>query len=211
VLDHRPLRAPLATQIELAADGRLRVYRYSAERLEIAFHTEKRLESGVAERFFARFAAAEDERVEFPGSGVEQGDPFHLAIGRREQPPLVRSGLEQRASEDVRAAVAELLELGEGLAPAAGPVRAYLRAEPIEARRLAKLRAAQKVRFHTAAELGARLGAGVQRALAGARAFHALEQDQESALSAFEELGRELFVLDGEAGYQITLYTTKLP
>jgi hypothetical protein len=211
VLDHRPLREPLATQIELAPDGRLHVYRYSVQRLEIALHAEQRIEPSVAERFFAPFAGAESERVEYTGTGVEQGDPFSLRLARRAQPALERTGLVHLASEEVRAAVAELLALGQGLVPAPGPARVHLRAEPIEPRRLAKLRAAQRVRFHTVAELTAQLGPAVQRAVAGPRAFHALEKDQESVLPVLEELGRELFVLDGEAGYQLASFTTKSP
>jgi len=202
------MREPLATQVELTPSGEILVYRYSAERREIEVRAAGRLDPAKAERVFAQFADADAEHVAFSGSGVEQGDQFHLRLARRDRPALERSGFVHLADDDVRAAVDELLALGRGLttAPSAS---AWLRTETIEPKRLAKMRAAQKVRFLSISELPAQLGPTVKRALATPRAFVALDKDQELVLPKLVELGPELFVLEGDAGYQLTLYTEK--
>lgn len=209
ILDVTPFGDPVAVSVVLRGDAESEVVRYSPPQLTISAVRRGVLPEGA----FARLRAAADApafraALSQEGNGgtrVEEGDLFRLAVESGGRPA---AGLVSKAAPAVQGFIKEVLALEEHLTRVP-PAEAYLRSERIEPGRLEAIRRRGLVRLAPLGELPPDLRPAVAQAAEQPLRFHPLSRAQYDRLLTQCSVGHELFLVVGDAGHQLTLFSAR--
>jgi hypothetical protein len=211
-LDFRPFTDPTSTFLTLRGDGQAQALRYSPYQMTVGSFSQGTLPQQEVTRLVAKtrepaFREAL-QRKDYSGAGLSRGDQFYLSLEAQGGEAREAFGFVPDAPEAVRAFIADLLALAKRLEPAI-LAEAYLTSRPIEPERLTRLRSAGKVRLVPVSEFPVDLQPIITRAIRRSRDFHALSRAQYEQLLKWSSQGHDLFVLDGDLGYQQSLYQSR--
>lgn len=209
LLDFNPFTDPLSINLHLNGDGSAQLVRYSRYRLEVATINAGHIPvADLHELISARRSdiAAAFRRRSFGGEGAERGDQFYLSIRSAELSGECAGYIDDTPA-GVRTLIPLLIELADRLPPAAR-APAYVRGEPIERKRKQILLRAGRLRFNQLTQFPSDLQSSLRTVIANPRVFQAVSNDHYNQLLKYATHGHELFVIDQERGYQLTLFAT---
>ena len=207
LLSVTPFEEPSAASVSLREQGEAEFVRYVPAQLSVSEVRRGRLPGAETARLQARGAALRSALAGggFAGTGFEEGDLFQLSLGPGGP---AASGLVHKAPRELQDFFRDLLSL-EGRLDKARPAEAYVRAETIDPGRLDALRRRGAVRLLPLGDFPADLRPALAQAAGSPLRFFPLSRAQYERLLAFCSHGRELFVLDRDAGHQLALYTSR--
>ena len=198
--------------VVLRGDGKTRVVHYSPNRLVVLAVYQGILSEADVRPFWTKTGESgfrEALQVEsFAGTGFEEGDPFYLSL---KGPDLVEGkifGLLQNAPEVVRALVKDLLVLWKRL-DKISLADAYVRGEPIRKERFDRLRQRGQVRFASLHEFPSNIQPRLAEAIDHPYDFIPLQQAQYDQLLTWRSDGHELFVINDNTSYQLSLFRSQ--
>lgn len=209
-LDLRPFEKVLSTYIILRPDGVVRSTQYSPSRFSVTAEAEGPLPVSVRDRLSALLASPElwqEMGRGQPSTGLQRGDLYRLRLDRPDHGVVETGGFLADAPPAVQSVVKELLRLTEEHALPASPSMAYLRSEPIEPRRLDRIRERGMVRLLPMAEIPSALHPPLTESAGHPFDFIPIQKGAYDRLLPLASHGHELFVIDRGEGHQVALYT----
>ena len=208
-LDLRPFQEPVSTYIIFGTDGAVRSVQYSPSRFFVMASAEGDLPLSARERAAARLASPElwqAMKRRQPPAGLQPGDLYRLRLSWPGGGAVESGGFLADAPPAVQSAVDEIRRLAGAHTRPAAPAAAYLRSEPIEPRRLDRIRERGMVRLLAMSEIPPDLRPPLAQAARQPFDFIPIQRGTYDRLLPFTSHGHELFVLDDGEGHQVALF-----
>ena len=211
-LDVRPFTDPLATFVQVRADGEAAAIRYSASaRIVTAVHRghlapdRTRQLLAVAEGPDFRRAISCSWKV---SSGTEHGDLYELTAELSDGAARRAGGFRHDAPAGVDAWIEELLGLARSLPEVAGEA-AYLRAAPLSADKLTAIRRRGLLKLGSIETIPSGLRPLVHEASKHWGDFRPISRHHYSELVALANHGKELLIVSGGEGLRLSPYAVR--
>jgi hypothetical protein len=211
-LDYRPLEEPTATFLRLREDGTAELVRCRPYQALVVARCRGAISPSERDTLFAQLRRPEIldalQDRDFHGDAPREGDQFTLTLLKQGK----RTGRAFGTVENAPAALQELIRrlraLGERL-PSAALSPAYVRSQPVAQARYDALRKAGKTPFLERQAAPQALRPPLEDAIRHPGEFLPLTRAHYRQLLSFCTSGADLFVTEGNAAFQLSLFSSK--